>query len=128
MLRDETCSRGFGLLLILPKFSCSSIGLLSFLFSPQPFKCPALAVVGISIARSQVESAIEVRNGPLVLAEAPISVATIVIDISIARGQAESTIEVSNGPLVLAEVRISNATIIVGVGIARSQVESAIKV
>src|SRR5438034_6608261 len=110
MLGDETCSRVFCLLLIIPKFSRSFIGLLSFFFSSQPCKCPALAVVGISIVGGQVESAIEVSDGPLVLSEVPISAATIVVNISIVGGQVNSTIKVSDSPLVLAEVIISNAT------------------
>src|SRR6266566_5243397 len=128
MLWDETCSGVFCLLLIIPKFSRSSIGLLSFFFSPQPFKCPALAVVGISIFRGQVDRAIEVSDGPLVLSEVPISNAPIVEDIGIVRSQVESTIEVSDGPLIFSEAIISYATMVVGVGIAGGQVDRAIKV
>src|SRR6266496_1795015 len=128
MLWDETCSGVFCLLLIIPKFSRSSIGLLSFFFSPQPFKCPALAVVGISIFRGQVDRAIEVSDGPLVLSEVPISNAPIVEDIGIARSQVESTIEVSDGPLVLFETTISIASTVVDISIVGSQVDRVIKV
>src|SRR6266487_3286599 len=128
MLWDETCSGVFCLLLIIPKFSRSSIGLLSFFFSPQPFKCPALAVVGISIFRGQVDRAIEVSDGPLVLAEVIISNATIIVGVGIVGSQVESTIKVSDGPQVLSEAIISNTPMVVGLGIVGGQVDSTIEV
>src|SRR6266496_1814396 len=114
MLWDETCSGVFCLLLIIPKFSRSSIGLLSFFFSPQPFKCPALAVVGISIFRGQVDRAIKVSDGPLVLSEAIISAATMVVGLGIAGGQVDRAIKVSDGPLMLSEAIINTTPTVVG--------------